>query len=82
MMTEGQFLRRLVDYLIIAATTLFLSAPCLAEQPNVLLIYVDDLGYGDLGGYGHAVIQTPNIDALSPATTPRRVCVRRHAPVY
>jgi arylsulfatase A-like enzyme len=30
-----------------------------------LLIYVDDLGYGDLGGYGHPVIQTPNIDALA-----------------
>jgi arylsulfatase A-like enzyme len=45
--------------------TLMLSAPCLAEQPNVLLIYVDDLGYGDLGSYGHPVIQTPNIDALA-----------------
>jgi arylsulfatase A-like enzyme len=45
--------------------TLILSASCLAEQPNVLLIYVDDLGYGDLGGYGHPVIQTPNIDALA-----------------
>ncbi|MGI9232937.1 MAG: sulfatase family protein [Woeseiaceae bacterium] len=44
---------------------LFLSATCLAEQPNVLFIYVDDLGYGDLGSYGHPVIQTPNIDALA-----------------
>ncbi len=34
-------------------------------QPNILLIYVDDLGYGDLGSYGHPVIQTPNIDALA-----------------
>lgn len=45
--------------------TLFLSTLCLAEQPNVLLVYVDDLGYGDLGGYGHPAIQTPNIDALA-----------------
>jgi arylsulfatase A-like enzyme len=45
--------------------TLFLSALCFAEQPNVLLVYVDDLGYGDLGGYGHPAIQTPNIDALA-----------------
>ena len=36
-----------------------------ANQPNILLIYVDDLGYGDLGGYGHPVLQTPNIDALA-----------------
>lgn len=35
------------------------------SQPNILLIYVDDLGYGDLGSYGHPVLQTPNIDALA-----------------
>lgn len=35
------------------------------SQPNVLLIYVDDLGYGDLGSFGHPVIRTPNIDRLA-----------------
>lgn len=49
----------------IVMLALFLTTTCLAEQPNVLLIYVDDLGYGDLGSYGHPVIQTPNIDALA-----------------
>ncbi len=43
-----------------------LGAPAHGEtQPNILLIYVDDLGYGDLGSYGHPVIQTPNIDSLA-----------------
>lgn len=34
-------------------------------QPNILLIYVDDLGYGDLASFGHPVIKTPNLDALA-----------------
>jgi arylsulfatase A len=33
--------------------------------PNVVLIFVDDLGYGDLGCYGATKVQTPNIDKLA-----------------
>jgi len=33
--------------------------------PNILLIVVDDLGYGDLGSYGQKEIQTPRLDALA-----------------
>ena len=36
-----------------------------AKPPNVLLIYVDDLGYGDLASYGHHTIATPNLDRLA-----------------
>jgi len=36
-----------------------------AEQPNVVLIYVDDLGYGDLSCYGATKVQAPNIDRLA-----------------
>ena len=36
-----------------------------AEPTNLLLIVVDDLGYGDLGSYGHPVIQTPHLDDLA-----------------
>lgn len=35
------------------------------KHPNVLLILVDDLGYGDLGCYGSKDIRTPNIDRLA-----------------
>ncbi len=34
-------------------------------HPNVLIIYVDDLGYGDLASFGHPIIKTPNLDALA-----------------
>ncbi|QDV41156.1 Arylsulfatase [Stieleria neptunia] len=33
--------------------------------PNVVLIFADDLGYGDLGCYGASHVQTPNIDRLA-----------------
>ena len=33
--------------------------------PNVVLIYIDDLGYGDVGCYGCKDIPTPNIDSLA-----------------
>ncbi len=36
------------------------------NQPNVILMLVDDLGYGDLSCLNHASkIKTPNIDALA-----------------
>ncbi len=36
-----------------------------ANKPNVVLIYIDDLGYGDIGSYGCKDIPTPNIDQLA-----------------
>lgn len=51
---------------IIFLWALLIFAPWTASaQPNIVLIYVDDLGFGDLGSYGHPVLQTPNIDALA-----------------
>ncbi len=35
------------------------------QKPNILLIYADDVGLGDLGCYGAKLIQTPNLDAIA-----------------
>jgi arylsulfatase A-like enzyme len=37
----------------------------MASAPNLVIIYADDLGYGDLGSYGHPIVKTPNIDHLA-----------------
>jgi arylsulfatase A-like enzyme len=36
-----------------------------AARPNVVLVLADDLGYGELGAYGQAIIRTPHIDRLA-----------------
>lgn len=36
-----------------------------AEQPNIVYILADDLGYGDLGSYGQELIRTPRLDQLA-----------------
>lgn len=35
------------------------------EKPNIIIIYLDDLGYGDVSSYGATEISTPNIDQMA-----------------
>lgn len=36
-----------------------------SSTPNIIFIYADDLGYGDVGAYGSTELKTPNIDRLA-----------------
>ena len=35
------------------------------EKPNIIIIYTDDVGYGDISCYGASLVRTPNIDNLA-----------------
>jgi arylsulfatase A-like enzyme len=48
----------LLPFIVVAATAF-------AERPNIVLIFVDDMGYGDLGCYGNKENRTPHIDQLA-----------------
>ena len=37
------------------------------NPPNFVVVFCDDLGYGDIGSFGHPIIQTPNIDRMAVA---------------
>ena len=53
--------------IIALAIALLISGQTTAApaKPNIVLIYADDLGYGDLGCYGATRVATPNIDRLA-----------------
>ena len=56
-------LRLLKAFLVsLAVATLQVQAE---EKPNVVVIYGDDVGFGDVGVYGSKLIPTPNIDKLA-----------------
>ncbi len=41
------------------------ASVCAADQPHILVVLADDLGFGDLGCYGNADVKTPHLDAFA-----------------
>ncbi|WP_372795906.1 arylsulfatase [Pontiella sp.] len=55
-------LKKVIVGVLLSAFAGFAAAE---PPPNIVLIFADDLGYGDLGCYGATKVQTPNIDQLA-----------------
>ena len=58
---------RLLLVLPVLLSASFPPAATTAEKPNIVLIYADDLGYGDLSCYGAVKVKTPHCDKLAAA---------------
>ena len=48
--------------ILLALCAVSLSAK---EKPNLVLIFIDDMGYGDIGPYGSKLNRTPNLDRMA-----------------
>ena len=56
---------RLKKFVMIFFCTLLISLNVWSQRPNIIYIMTDDMGYGDLSGYGRKDYSTPNIDKLA-----------------
>jgi arylsulfatase A-like enzyme len=54
---------KLIAHLLLFLACLAIRA--VAQSPNIVVIFADDLGYGDLGSYGHPTIRTPHLDRMA-----------------
>jgi len=60
----------LISGLVLAAVaTAWITKPAPAKKPNVILFFIDDLGYGDLSCYGALGYKTPNLDQMAAEGT-------------
>ena len=86
--------RRLIETAGLLSIGLFSRQSAVAKEkeertaPNFIIIFADDMGYGDVGVYGHPTIKTPNLDRMAnegqkwtnfyvgaPVSTPSRACL-------
>lgn len=52
-------------YIVLTAAHTPVARAARAAKPSIVFIFVDDMGYGDLGCYGHPTAKTPVIDRLA-----------------
>ena len=59
--------------LMLLCLTILMGSVHAQEQPNIVFVFMDNFGYGELGIYGGGITRggaTPRIDSLQPRDTP------------
>ena len=54
--------KRILIIGVISILGIFLSAK---QKPNIVLMFIDDMGYGDIGPFGNKINQTPHLDRMA-----------------
>ena len=67
---QHRALKATLGVLIVLFTVSATAAPSPTDspttaQPNIVILYADDMGWGDAGAYGHPYIKTPSLDRLA-----------------
>src|SRR2546421_12071699 len=65
LMRQRVFVRLLVVACLVASSISNVAAQGSGTRPSVVLILMDDIGYGDIGSYGVKDARTPNLDRLA-----------------
>jgi N-acetylgalactosamine-6-sulfatase len=69
-MIKHWFQNTIIVFIMILLAGSCIGSPALAsEKPNILFIFADDWGWGDLSCHGHPYVKTPNIDRLAEEGT-------------
>lgn len=63
--TRFKIFHTAVTVLMVMASTISMAQDSSKNPPNFVIIFADDLGYGDLGTYGHPTIKTPHLDQMA-----------------
>jgi arylsulfatase A-like enzyme len=63
------FKKRYIQAIFLGLMLANCSAGIAQQKPNIVLVYTDDLGYGDLSCYGAKNVSTPNIDRIAKTGT-------------
>jgi len=70
MLPQTSLLTKMIRQVLLSLYLLFAFGISKAEdRPNILFLFADDWGWGDLSCHGHPYIKTPNIDRLAAEGT-------------